>query len=73
MDWSDRIALAALIVSAFSLYVTKRTVFVNTVTTERMKWINSVRENIPTFPLSGVPACIDGEIKDNWSNSKGED
>ncbi|HEV8716328.1 MAG TPA: hypothetical protein VGX03_26330 [Candidatus Binatia bacterium] len=41
--------LASLGLGIYNLMATRRTLFVNTVTAQRMKWIDSLRENIAQF------------------------
>jgi len=57
MESKDLIALAGIIVTLvvssanliYSLWSNKRTSFVNTVTTSRLKWIDSLRDKVSEF------------------------
>lgn len=57
MEFKDLIALAGIIVTLvvssanliYSLWSNKRTSFVNTVTTSRLKWIDSLRDKVSEF------------------------
>lgn len=52
-SWTDFIAVLALVVSAISILLNfrlnKKTLFINTVTAERVKWLDKLRKNISSF------------------------
>src|ERR1700722_7412586 len=72
MESKDLIAIIGIAVTlvvsvvnlVYSLWNNKRTLFVNTVTTSRLKWIDSLRDKVSEFialtgRLSGPPASAD--------------
>lgn len=53
LTWEGIVAILAIVVSLLSIllnfYMNKKTSFINTVTAERVKWLNKLRDNISSF------------------------
>lgn len=75
MENKDLIAIAGIGVTlavssanlVYSLWTSKRTVFVNTVTTARLKWIDSLRDKISEF-IAVTVRLLDPDLSSDKKN-----
>ena len=61
------IALANIL---YNIHISKRTTYINSVTAERVKWINSLRDNVSKF-IGLTYSWVISDVKEGSDESKG--